>query len=469
MGDPGKRDERTLVERLLRAVTEVKAGEGTTALVMMFSVFLLLTSYYIIKPVREGLILEMASGAEYKSYMGGAIAIALLAAVPAYSRVAKRCDGNRLVIGVTLFFASHLLLFYFASLSDPVREYLGLIFYLWVGIFNMMVVAQFWAFANDIYTEEQGKRLFALVGAGASTGAVAGSAVATVLPRLLGVYQMLLVSAGVLALFAVLIQVVHNRERGRQEATGKASATDSAAEEADRKRGAFTMVFKHRYLVLLAAFHLVFTLVNTNGEYMLSKLFKAAASEAVALGALEENEVGKFITAQYGVFFGWVSSLSMFLQFFIVSRLVKYGGLRLAFLVLPCIALLDAAAVAVLPVLFVLRIGKMAENAVDYSVNNTVRQMLWLPTTREMKYRAKQGVDTFFVRMGDLGSALLVYVGVTFLAWNVRAFALANLVLVAVWLLLAVAILRENRELSGRRVRAATTRARPACRRRAAS
>ena len=447
MSDTGKRNERTPVERLLRAVTEVKAGEGTTALIMMVSVFLLLTAYYIIKPVREGLILEMDSGAEYKSYMGGAIAIALLGAVPAYSRVAKKLPGNRLVIGVTLFFASHLLLFYLASLFEAVRGHLGLVFYLWVGIFNMMVVAQFWAFANDIYTEEQGKRLFPLVGVGASGGAVVGSAVAAVLPGLLGVYQMLLLSAGTLALFAVLIQVVHNRERGRTDLTDRPAARDSTAEEADRKRGAFAMVFKHRYLVLLAAFHLVFTLVNTNGEYMLSKLFKAAASEAVALGSLEADKVGAFITGQYGAFFGWVNSLSMVLQLFVVSRLVKLGGIKLAFLVLPCLALLDAAAGAVLPALFVLRIGKIAENAVDYSVNNTVRQMLWLPTTREVKYRAKQAVDTFFVRMGDLSSALLVYAGVTFLAWNVRAFALANLVLVAVWLLLAFAILHENRKL----------------------
>lgn len=448
MSATGKIDDRSLLERLLRVVTEVRAGEGITALILMFAVFLLLTAYYIIKPVREGLILEMASGAEYKSYMGAAIAVALLGAVPAYSRVAKKLPGNRLVIGVTLFFASHLLLFYLASLSGAVRGHLGLVFYLWVGIFNMMVVAQFWAFANDIYTEEQGKRLFALVGVGASTGALVGGAIVTVLVRLLGVYQMLLVSAGILVLFAALIQVVHNREGGRRDTTAKPDAKDSAAENADRKRGAFAMVFKHRYLVLLAAFHLVFTLVNSNGEYMLGKLFKAAASQAVALEALQLDHVSRFIAERYAVFFNWVNGLGLVLQLFVVSRLVKYGGLRLAFLVLPCIALLDAAAVAVLPVLFILRIGKIAENAVDYSVNNTVRQMLWLPTTREMKYRAKQAVDTFFVRMGDLSQGLLVYVGVTFLAWNVRSFTLINLVLVAVWLFLAFAILRENRKLS---------------------
>jgi AAA family ATP:ADP antiporter len=312
----------------------------------------------------------------------------------------------------------------------------------------MMVVAQFWAFANDIYTEEQGKRLFALVGVGAASGAWFGSGVSILLARTLGVYQMLLASAGILVLFAALIQVAHNRERDRRDVIAKPSETDSAAEDADRRRGAFAMVFKHRYLVLLAAFHLVFTMVNSNGEYMLGKLIKAAVEAAGAAGELGSMSVGDAIGASFAEFFFYVNSLTVLIQAFLVSRLVRFGGFKLAFLVLPCIAMLDAAAVAVLPVLFVLRIGKVAENAVDYSVNNTVRQMLWLPTTREMKYRAKQAVDTFFVRMGDASSTLLVYVGVTFLAWNVRAFAVANLVLVAVWLFLALAILRENRKLS---------------------
>ena len=120
-----------------------------------------------------------------------------------------------------------------------------------------------------------------------------------------------------------------------------------------------------------------------------------------------------------------------------------------AFFVMPLIALLDGAAVAVVPALAVVFVGKIAENSTDYSLNNTLRQMLWLPTSREMKYKAKQAVDTFFVRMGDVASAAWVVVGASAFGLGVRGFALTNVLLVVVWLVLAVAIVREQRKLSG--------------------
>ena len=138
-------------ERALGVVTRVEAGEGVSALLLTLNVFILMTAYSAIKPVREGLILALASGAEYKSYMGAASAIALLVAVPAYARFADKVPRNRLIVGSTLFFASNLVLFWLGSAVPAVRARLGLAFYLWVGVFNMRVIAQFWSFANDVY------------------------------------------------------------------------------------------------------------------------------------------------------------------------------------------------------------------------------------------------------------------------------------------------------------------------------
>ncbi len=134
-------EKRSPLDTVLNLITEVRAGEGITALLLTVNIFLLLSAYYLIKPVREELILVMDSGAEYKSYMSAAIAVALLFAVPIYSNFAKRLPRNRLVIGVTLFFISHIALFFFAAQVPSIKPNLGLIFYLWVGIFNMMVVA----------------------------------------------------------------------------------------------------------------------------------------------------------------------------------------------------------------------------------------------------------------------------------------------------------------------------------------
>lgn len=487
--------KKSALESILGVVTEVRAGEGVTALLLTLNVFLLLTAYYVIKPVREALILVMESGAEYKSYMGGAIAITLLIAVPLYARAASRFARNRLVVGVTLFFVSHLVLFYVGSSIAAVRPYLGLVFYLWVGIFNMMVVAQFWAFANDVYTDEQGKRLFALVGLGASVGAAAGSLGTKYLIEPLGTFQLLLLSGALLVACAAITQVVHVRETRRsKERSEAAGAEEEEEEKLDDKKGAFKLVFQNKYLRYIAAFSLLFTFVNTNGEYLLGKLIAESADERaeeevtpekasewlsrtenaegrmrarydekkseldgksfeeakgdLSLDLARKDFAGPIIGERFSTFFLWVNILGIFIQMFLVSRLVKFLGVKWAFFILPAIAFGDAVAFTILPVLTVLWYGKTAENATDYSLNNTLRNMLWLPTTREMKYKAKQAVDTFFVRMGDVSSAILVFIGANLMSWPNRGFSIVNLVLVALWLVVAWLIVKEHARLT---------------------
>ncbi|MGE0325014.1 MAG: hypothetical protein AB7S68_22005 [Polyangiaceae bacterium] len=175
MSSSSPRQQPSILERVLGLITEVRPGESAGALLLTLNVFLLLAAYYVMKPVREGLILELKGGAELKSWMSAAMTVLLVFLVPAYSAFANRVRRNRLVVAITLFFASHLLLFWLGSSSAWIRERIGLVFFVWIGIFSMMAVAQFWAFSNDQYTEEQGKRLFALLGLGASLGAWRGA------------------------------------------------------------------------------------------------------------------------------------------------------------------------------------------------------------------------------------------------------------------------------------------------------
>lgn len=441
--------KRSTLERALGLVTEVRAGEGVTALLLCLNVFLLLLAYYLIKPVRDALIVAMPSGPEYKSYMGGVIAIALLFAVPAYSRFAQKVPRNRLVVGVTLFFSSNLVLFYALSLVPAAREWIGLVFTVWVGVFNMMVVAQAWAFAADLYTEEQGRRLFPLVGVGASFGSAVGSLAGVGFAESVGVYFMLLLSALFLLGVAGVVQIVHKREEARaaaEDASGShPAAADSAKAEAPSREGAFALVFRHRYLTLIAVFSLVFTIVNSNGEYLLGKYIKAFAEESAARGLLPAGmEMTDFISAQFSEFYLYVNIAGALLQLFVVSRLVKSFGFRIAFLILPVVAFLDASMMAVIPALAILRIGKTVENSLDYSLNNTLRNMLWLPTTKDMKYRAKQAVDTFFIRMGDVGSAILVAGLMGYAELGLRTFAAVSALLALVWLSVAWALLKER-------------------------
>jgi len=163
--------EKSPLDRALSVFTDVHPGEGLSALLLAANVFSLLAFYSVLKIVRDSLILAEA-GAVAASYASAGQALLLFAFVPAYGAFASRVNRLRLVCGVTLFFASHLLIFYLLGMAG-VR--VGVAFYLWIGVFNMVAVAQFWAFANDLYTNDRGKRLFPLVGIGASLGAVVGS------------------------------------------------------------------------------------------------------------------------------------------------------------------------------------------------------------------------------------------------------------------------------------------------------
>src|SRR5213593_152199 len=169
---PGK---KSAVDRLLVLFSDVRAGEGFTALLLMVNLFFLLTAYLIIKTVREALILS-EGGAEIKSYAAAGQALLLLLIVPTYGYLASKVNRIKLINGTILFFISNLIVFYLLS---QLRAPLGVVFFLWVGIFNLFVIAQVCSFANDIYTDDQGKRLFAIVAFGGSLGAIVGPKVAS--------------------------------------------------------------------------------------------------------------------------------------------------------------------------------------------------------------------------------------------------------------------------------------------------
>ncbi|HSQ68642.1 MAG TPA: hypothetical protein VLM41_01045 [Steroidobacteraceae bacterium] len=434
-------DRRSWLERLLAAFTEVRAGEGISALALAFNVFLILATYYLIKPVREALILSVPGGPEIKSYASAGQALLLLMAVPAYGWLANRTPRMRLIDTVTLIFVACLVGFYLLLHSGVS---IGVAFFLWVGIFNLMIPAQFWAFANDIYTPDEGKRLFVLIAFGASLGAVFGSFLANRLIPLIGVHEMLLLAAAVLASTLVVTHFVAHRER-RRFAAPAPGATDPAAEQPLSGGNAFALVFRNRYLLLLAVMLLLNNWVNSNGEYILGHIVKDAAEDFA--GGRDSAVQEEFIASFYSKYFGVVNLAGMLLQLFVVSRVIKYIGVPLAICLLPAITFGGWVFVAALPVLGVVRWVKTVENSTDYSLQSTLKQVMYLPTSRAEKYKAKQAIDTFFVRAGDVCSAVLVFAAIHLLALDVRGFAIATLLLCATWLGVSILLGRRFREL----------------------
>jgi AAA family ATP:ADP antiporter len=424
------------LDRFLRIFAEVHEGEGGQVLLLAFNVFLILTAYYVMKPVREALILAQDGGAEIKSYSMAAQAVLLAFVVPAYSALATRLPRRRLINIVTAFFIGCLPFFYLAA---EARMPVGVPFFLWIGVFSLMLIAQFWAYANDLYTPEAGKRLFALVAFGASSGAVFGAYISGHLIGVLGVHAMLLVAAVILAASLMLFNFIDLRARSAGAARGRAKAAEAPIGNGN----AFALVLRSRYLLLIAALIFLLNWVNATGEYILSSIVSRAAEADVAAGRLAREQEGAFIGAFYADYFQVVNIVGMLLQLFVVSRVVKYLGVRVAVCILPVVAFGSYAVAALLPSLAIMRWVKTAENSVDYSLQNTVAQMLYLPTTREEKYKAKQVTDTFVVRAGDVLSSATVFVGTSLLALSVSQFALVNVALVTVWFVVAVLLGRE--------------------------
>jgi AAA family ATP:ADP antiporter len=432
IGEPASKTQRGLALRLLSLITDLHAGEAVTAFLLTANVFVLLASYYVLKTVREALILSEA-GAQVKSYSAAGQALLLLAVVPLYGFVATKATRSKLITWVTLFFVSNLAVFY---LMGSAGFQVGVAFFLWVGIFNVLVTAQFWAYANDLYTEESGKRIFPMVGIGSSLGAWLGAVLAGRLFSVMNAYQLMLVAMGGLLLSIVLVRRIDLRRKGSPEPPPKPLSN----------KGGFSLVLSSRYLLLIAMMVLMFNLVNSLGEYILSEMVVSHTKAAVDAGVIPSSQMKASIGTFYGDFFGWVNLVGLLIQVFVVSRLFKTIGVRGALFVLPLIALGSYTLMAILPVLGVIRIAKVFENSTDYSIQNTARHALFLPTSREAKYKAKAAIDTFFWRVGDMLQGGFVLVG-TWLAFTARHFAWINIVLVSVWLVLIVGIYREHKKL----------------------
>jgi AAA family ATP:ADP antiporter len=416
---------------------------------LLACIFLILTSYYLMKTAREGLILSGHTfglrGEELKSYAGGAMAVLLIGLIPAYGALADRVGRIRLINVSYVVVIGSLLGFYGVAVTNLAP--IGLAFFVWVGIINMFLIAQFWSYANDLYSEEQGKRLFAIIAIGGSLGGLVGPQLA----KLVTTYTLLPFAAvllvGCIALFN-LVDHVNVRE-----------APASLAEEPIDGVGGFALVARNRYLLLIAALVLVAELVKTNGEFVLSSTateYAAQAIPATAHAGLSEAARAAAIAADrrevikafYGDFFMWVNLSSFVLQAFLVSRLIDKAGVRRALFVMPILALGAYGAIVLIGGAALVRVAKIGENSTEYSVQNTVRQTLYLPTDRAMKYKAKAAIDTFVVRVADLLSAVFVWFGVHHLGAGARGVALANLGLVVVWIAIVVGVARCNRQLS---------------------
>jgi AAA family ATP:ADP antiporter len=449
--------------RFLRLFADIRPGEASKALMLAANVFLLLLAYYILKPLRESLLLIDKDSAVVKSALGGAQAVLFIFVIKAFSRLASKVPRHTLITWTTSFFISNLVIFFFLHKFGMALKPMGILFFVWVGIFNYFVIAQFWGFANDLYTDEAGKRIFPLVALGATLGGL----VATLpfmkkLRDILGgnwEFKLMLIAGIILFLCIVLARTIHRRDV-RQAREDKAKGLAGAEEKVRVQEqplpsgGGFRLVFKSRYLLLIALMIGLYNFVNATGEFIISQVTVNQSIESVTAAKAESEEplpaVSQGLPRQtdskaiHNAFMDYqllTNIIALVIQLFLVSRIFKWVGVGGALLFLPLLALGGYALISFGAVLVLVRWVKAFENGTDYSLQNTTKAALFLVTKREEKYKAKAAIDTFFVRGGDTLSALAVVAGTQLLGLRIERYAFLNVAVLAALLFLCVKII----------------------------
>jgi AAA family ATP:ADP antiporter len=432
----GRSPDRPRHARFLELIAPIQPGEGRCFLLFFSYAFVLLVAYYLVRTLREPLLLVDGSPA-VKTYASAAAALALLLLVPLYGGVFRRIDKNRMVRWVTGFFITTLGALHVATRAG---FDVGFVYYVWVGIFGVGIVAQFWAHAADCFDATSGRRLFPAIMMGATLGGLVGPLLFRALHGALVPAQLMLVAMALLALTLPLADWTRRSVPARSRAAGIGVEPIVA-----RPLGGFSLILRDRYLLLVATLVVLLNCVNTMGEYLLADVVVRHAEEQVALYPWLDK--GDLIGEFYANFILTVNGVTVFAQVFLVGRVFRWVGIGGAVLVLPVIALVGYGLVAFLPLLVLLQAVKVLENGADYSVMNTARQALFLPLSVAGKYEGKIATDTFFWRFGDLFPAAIVFVGLNWLHLDARQFAVVNIVLCLAWI--AVATQLAKREAAG--------------------
>ena len=328
----------------------MRPGEGTSVMLFGLNAFLILVCYYILKTIREALILTEFD-AEVRSYATATQALLLMFLVPLYGVLFRSTSKEYLVRWVTLFFVVNTLVFYIASRAGLE---VGFFYFVFVGIYGVMVIAQFWSFAADSYNVKSGQRLFPVIMIGASAGALAGGNITERLTSsgLVSPVGMMLLSAMILS-FTLVLHTLGRRSIPAESRSVYSDEDEKADPKSEHFLGGFAIVFRDRYLVLIAILVVLLNWVNTTGETILADFVSRYADQIVSEQGLSKGDV---IAAFYGNFYFWVNLTGLSIQAFLVARIYRWIGVSGAILILPIVAVLGYGLMAFVPIFSIIRL-----------------------------------------------------------------------------------------------------------------
>ncbi|ATX80245.1 ATP:ADP antiporter, AAA family [Mariprofundus aestuarium] len=402
---------------------DMSSPEGVATLRFAIRLFLILLAYYLLKPVREELILDGGS-AEIRSYALAAQAAMLLFLVPFYSHIIKHLHGDKLFHIVTIFLAANIGVFYLLGSSGMD---IGVPFFIWLGIFSVVQISQFWTMVSDYHCVDKGKRLTSYIAIGGSLGTMIGSMVAKTLYLEMGAYGLM-----ILAIIMLVVAVIMP---GAKTDMRKDHHEQSDEESIQHMLGGLKRVMDVPYLRWIAASVVLLNLINSTGEFVLADFVTAENSG---------SEIGAF----YSTFYLYVNIATLVLQAFVVRPLYQAIGVGGALISLAVINLGMYISVLAFPVLAWFAIVKMADNSIDYSVANTTKQILFLPLDRFTRYEGMLAVNTFFTRFGDLIQGGVIFIVISVLALPTMFLVGTNIVLCLLWLFVTVNVSRRFKQWS---------------------
>lgn len=393
---------------------KVEAGERVPLLWSFVYFFCLLCGYYMLRPVRDEMAIE--GGVQHLPWMMTGTFLTLLLATPLFGFLSARLPRARLLLSVYAFFIGHLLLFFAAMTAQWHPEWIARAFFVWLSVFNLFVVSVFWSFMADVFSPAQGVRLFGVIAAGGSTGAIAGPVLTTGVTYLFPVPSLMLVSAGWLAICGICI---YRLDRWAAAHSAHGNATGEVPLGGSMWAG-IRAVAASPYLLGICAYLFLLTMSAT-----------ALYMEQAALVGREIPSPETRTRLFAGLDF-IVNVLTFVMQVWVTNRLVVRFGLGAALLVLPLVTAAGFAAIVVSPLLPVFLTLTVARRVGEYAIAKPAREVLFTVLNREDKYKAKNFIDTAVSRGGDASTGWLVS-GVKALGATTGIMAGALVPLMLVW------------------------------------
>jgi len=383
--------------------------------------FALLCSYYIIRPMRDEM--GIAGGVDKLQWMFTGTFLIMLAAVPLFGWVAKRFPVRQFLPYVYYFFIADLILFFVLFKSNLTHAYVARIFFIWASVFNLFIVSVFWSFMADVFDNGQARRLFGIIAAGGTAGALTGPVLTAGLVKPLGPANMLLISAVFLAIAVGCIHRIITWRNSFHPASAGVKQTPET--EPDQAIGGsvlagIRLVCNSSYLAGICLLMLLYTTLSTFLYFQQAHIIRDTFEDPAKRTAL-------FAAMDFAVNF-----LTIVTQMLLTSRIVRKWGLNWTLALIPLLLGIGFLLLGMMPTISVLIAVQVFRRAGNYAVMRPAREMLYVVLGKEEKYKAKNVIDTVVYRGGDAVSAW-AYAGLQAAGMSLGGIAWVAVPLAALW------------------------------------